>query len=147
MASTTLARAASFSRGATESSRSRKVMSAGTDGPFCRKRSLEPGTDRHERRGRFRVRSDMAASLRVALETLPFEGPGGIVAAHRVEEWLRLQRLGRRQRPGPAGLPGGSHEEAGRQSVDVTALAHHSGLSAVAADGVGDDAEPGLPAG
>jgi hypothetical protein len=52
MASATLARAASFSKGATESSRSRKLMSAGTVGALARKRSFEPGEDMHERRGR-----------------------------------------------------------------------------------------------
>src|SRR3954447_6980636 len=62
MASTTLALAASFSSGATESSRSRNVMSAGTDGPLARKRSLEPGTDRQDRRGRSLVRADMQES-------------------------------------------------------------------------------------
>ena len=59
MASTTLARAASFSSGATESSRSRNDMSAGTVGAFSRKRAFEPGVEKHERRGRFRLRSDM----------------------------------------------------------------------------------------
>ena len=59
MASATLARAASFSDGATESSRSRKLMSAGTVGALARNRSFEPGEDMHERRGRFRERSDM----------------------------------------------------------------------------------------
>src|SRR3954454_5826847 len=62
MASTTLARAASFSSGATESSRSRNVMSAGMVGPLARKRSLDPGTERHERRGRSLVRADMPRS-------------------------------------------------------------------------------------
>ena len=59
MASTTLARADSFSSGATESSRSRNTMSAGSPGPLPSIFSLEPGMDRQERRGRFRVRSDM----------------------------------------------------------------------------------------
>ncbi len=59
MASATLARAASFSDGATESSRSRKLMSAGTVGALARKRSFDPGEDMHERRGRFLERSDM----------------------------------------------------------------------------------------
>src|SRR5437763_16883315 len=67
MASTTLARAASFSRGATESSRSRNVMSAGIVGPLARNRSLDPGTERQERRGRSRVRSDMLEMLREGL--------------------------------------------------------------------------------
>src|SRR5271156_2724363 len=52
MASATLARAASFSSGATESSRSRKLMSAGTVGALARNRSFDPGDDMHERRGR-----------------------------------------------------------------------------------------------
>ncbi len=52
MASATLARAASFSDGATESSRSRKLMSAWTVGALARKRSFDPGVDMHERRGR-----------------------------------------------------------------------------------------------
>src|SRR5437588_11539631 len=64
MASTALARAASFSRGATESSRSRNVMSAAIVGPLARNRSLDPGTERQERRGRSRVRSDMPEMLR-----------------------------------------------------------------------------------
>src|SRR5688572_29348455 len=71
MASTTLARAPSFSRGATESSRSRNVMSAGIVGPLARKRSLEPGTERQERRGRSRVRADM---------------PGIVLGEHAAEE-------------------------------------------------------------
>src|SRR6476620_12652367 len=62
MASTTLARAASFSSGATESSRSRNVMSAGMVGPLARKRSLDPGTERHERRGSSLVRADIQRS-------------------------------------------------------------------------------------
>ena len=61
MASTTLARAASFSRGATESSRSRKDMSAATVGAFSRKRSFDPGVEKQERRGSSRDREDMAA--------------------------------------------------------------------------------------
>src|SRR5664279_2917218 len=59
MASATLARAPSFSDGATESSRSRKLMSAGTVGALARKRSFDPGDDMHERRGGLRERSDM----------------------------------------------------------------------------------------
>src|SRR5664279_6392435 len=59
MASATLARAPSFSDGATESSRSRKLMSAGTVGALARKRSFDPGDDMQERRGRYRERSDM----------------------------------------------------------------------------------------
>ena len=62
IASATLARAASFSSGATESSRSRKLMSAATVGALARKRSLDPGEDMQERRGRLRERSDMARS-------------------------------------------------------------------------------------
>ena len=38
--------------GATESSRSRKLMSAGTVGALARKRSFDPGVDMQERRGR-----------------------------------------------------------------------------------------------
>ena len=60
MASATLARAASFSSGATESSRSRKLMSAATVGALARNRSFDPGEDMQERRGRLRERSDMA---------------------------------------------------------------------------------------
>ena len=63
IALTTLARAATFSFGATESSRSRKLMSAVDVGALARKRSDEPGVDRHERRGRERERSDMRPSL------------------------------------------------------------------------------------
>src|SRR5271165_6351806 len=63
MASATLARAASFSSGATESSRSRKLMSAGTVGALAKKRSFDPGEDMHERRGRLRERSDMQAMV------------------------------------------------------------------------------------
>ena len=59
IASTTLARAPTFSRGATESSRSRNVMSAATVGALARNFSVEPGVDRHERRGRLRERADM----------------------------------------------------------------------------------------
>src|ERR1700722_17997525 len=59
MASATLARAASFSSGATESSRSRKLMSAGTVGALAKKRSFDAGDDMHERRGRYLERSDM----------------------------------------------------------------------------------------
>src|SRR5438445_6495018 len=61
-ASTALARADSFSSGATESSRSRKTMSAGRPGALPSIFSLEAGTDRQERRGRLRVRSDMSAA-------------------------------------------------------------------------------------
>src|SRR3954447_21628948 len=62
MAPMTLPRAASFSSGATESSRSRNTMSAGIPGPLPSIFSLEPGIDRQERRGRLRVRSDMSES-------------------------------------------------------------------------------------
>src|ERR1035437_2229832 len=55
----TLARAESFSLGATESSRSKKTMSATALGAFARKRSDEPGVERHDRRGRLRDRSDI----------------------------------------------------------------------------------------
>src|SRR5580700_9140027 len=64
MASTTLARAESFSSGATESSRSRNDMSAGTVGAFSRKRSFEPGVEKHDRRGRERLRWDMSECYR-----------------------------------------------------------------------------------
>src|SRR5688500_13019255 len=60
MASTALARAASFSSGATESSMSRNTMSAGRPGALPSIFSLDAGTDRQERRGRSRVRADMA---------------------------------------------------------------------------------------
>jgi hypothetical protein len=59
MASTTLARAATFSFGATESSRSRKEKSAVAVGALARKRLDEPGVERQERRGRERERRDM----------------------------------------------------------------------------------------
>src|SRR5271155_2302305 len=61
IASTALERAASFSSGATESSRSRNVMSAVTVGALARNRSLDAGVDKQERRGRKRDRSDMCA--------------------------------------------------------------------------------------
>ena len=60
-AAATLARDASFSLGATASSRSRNTMSAGMPGPLPSIFSLEPGMDRHERRGRSRERADMAS--------------------------------------------------------------------------------------
>ena len=59
IAFTTLSRAASFSSGATESSRSRNTMSAPRPGALPSIFSLEPGTARHVRRGRLRDRSDM----------------------------------------------------------------------------------------
>src|SRR5437868_4544491 len=63
MARTTLSRAASFSSGATESSRSRNTMSAPRPGALPSIFSLEPGTARQVRRGRFRDRSDMRARV------------------------------------------------------------------------------------
>ena len=77
MASATLARAASFSSGATESSRSRKLMSAGTVGALARNRSLEPGDDMQERRGRFRERSDMPGIVRRRGVTAKWPGRSG----------------------------------------------------------------------
>ncbi len=56
MAVTALPRAASFSSGDTESSRSMKTMSAPSVGPLPSIFSLDPGTERHDRRGRFFVR-------------------------------------------------------------------------------------------
>src|SRR5579875_3001572 len=102
MAETTRARLASFSRGATASSRSRKYMSAPRDGALARNLSLDPGTAWQERRGRLREREDMAGCY----------GPrsGG-------------DQLGRHQLLGDqplesAGLPG--HERpAQAQAVDV----------------------------
>src|SRR3954451_957628 len=79
MASTTFALAASFSSGATESSRSRNVMSAGMVGPFARNRSLDPGTDRHERRGRLRLRPDMPEGLGGPLPHLRTSDRRGVV--------------------------------------------------------------------
>lgn len=38
-------------------------MSAGTVGAFSRKRSFEPGVEKHERRGMDLVRADMAPML------------------------------------------------------------------------------------
>src|SRR3954468_19156384 len=67
IASTTLGRAASFSSGDTASSRSRKVMSAGIVGPLASIFSLEPGTERHERRGRSRERDDIAPDATSAI--------------------------------------------------------------------------------
>src|SRR2546423_11391716 len=51
MAFTAFSRAASFSRGATESSRSRNTMSAARPWAFCIIFSLEAGTARQGRRG------------------------------------------------------------------------------------------------
>src|SRR4051812_36591878 len=74
IASTTLGRAASFSSGDTASSRSRKVMSAGIVGPLASIFSLEPGTERHERRGRSRERDDIPPDAKGAPQT-PAKGP------------------------------------------------------------------------
>ena len=63
MALTAFSRAASFSSGATESSRSRNTMSAASPCAFCSIFSLEAGTARQERRGRFRLRSDMDSKV------------------------------------------------------------------------------------
>ena len=38
-------------------------MSAGTVGAFSRKRAFEPGVEKHDRRGRFRLRWDMRRML------------------------------------------------------------------------------------
>jgi hypothetical protein len=65
MASTTFDRAATFSLGATESSRSKNEKSAVAVGAFARKRSDEPGVERQDRRGRGFERFDMVTSLRV----------------------------------------------------------------------------------
>src|SRR5437763_16436505 len=51
-ASMMLSRAASFSSGATESSRSKKTSSAGRPAALARNFGLEPGTDKHDRRAR-----------------------------------------------------------------------------------------------
>src|SRR5438045_6905390 len=51
-ASMMLPRAASFSTGATESSRSKKTSSAGRPAALARNFGLEPGTDKHDRRAR-----------------------------------------------------------------------------------------------
>ena len=59
MAWATLARAATFSLGATESSRSRNEKSALAVGALARKRSEEPGVERQDRRGSARERFDM----------------------------------------------------------------------------------------
>src|SRR5262249_38712252 len=61
---TTFSTAASFASGATASSRSRKTMSAPTVGAFANIRSLDPGTERHDRRGSSRERSDTAPTYR-----------------------------------------------------------------------------------
>src|SRR5262245_49811988 len=90
MASTTLARAPSFSRGATESSRSRKTMSAGIPGPLPSIFSLEPGMERQERRGRPRVRADMASAYGGA----PARDQGGRMRAMRVSRRRFLTGLG-----------------------------------------------------
>src|SRR5438067_5265663 len=67
MALTALSRAASFSRGATESSRSRKTMSAARPWALSSIFSLEAGTARQERRGRWRLRSDMFSKVSVPI--------------------------------------------------------------------------------
>src|SRR6266702_4896557 len=71
-ASMMLSRAASFSSGATESSRSKKTSSAGSPAAFARNFGLEPGTERHDLRARtaFLLRAFDPASIfrRVALE-------------------------------------------------------------------------------
>src|SRR5271155_5391870 len=77
MASTTLGRALSFSSGATASSRSRNVMSAGTVGALARNFSLEPGVERHERRGRSRERADRGRWYQTGPAALPGSGGGG----------------------------------------------------------------------
>src|SRR5438477_1005607 len=53
-ASMMLPRAASFSSGATESSRSKKTSSAGSPAALARNLGLEPGTERHDLRARTR---------------------------------------------------------------------------------------------
>ena len=75
IAAAIFARDASFSLGATASSRSRNTMSAGIPGPLPSIFSDEPGIDRHERRGRLRERADMAYRLhRTAHEHLGRRG-------------------------------------------------------------------------
>src|SRR3984957_17187555 len=59
IASATLARAATFSFGATESSRSRNEKSAVAVGALARKRPEEAGVERQERRGNVRERFDI----------------------------------------------------------------------------------------
>src|SRR3954453_2993994 len=66
-----LSRAAGFSSGATASSRSRNTMSAPRFGPLASIFSLEPGIDRHERRGRLRLRSDIFKGYRAFMVALP----------------------------------------------------------------------------
>src|SRR5919197_361124 len=56
-AARTLARAASFAWGATESSRSQKTSSAGSVGALASIRGEEPGTERQDRRDRMRGRT------------------------------------------------------------------------------------------
>ncbi len=63
MACATRAREASFSFGATASSRSRNTMSAGIPGPLPNIFSDDPGIDKQERRGRSRERGDMPCRL------------------------------------------------------------------------------------
>src|ERR1700681_4012714 len=97
MASTTLALAASFSRGATESSRSRNDMSAGTARAFSRQRSLEAGVEKQDRRGRFRLRWDMDGMLPVAPCPPPWDQSGSQVGGNE----LIGQELGEAGRDGP----------------------------------------------
>src|ERR1700682_5568076 len=76
MASTTLDLEATFSRGPQASSRSRNTMSAGNPAALAIIFSLEPGTDRQERRGKCRVRADMDQMLRVGPDHPPeIKGP------------------------------------------------------------------------
>src|SRR5205807_4640567 len=117
MASTDLARADSFSRGATESSRSMNTMSAAMPGALLSIFSLEPGTERQDRRGRFRVRSDMNRSY--GLDATPGEGTQVAGTRHGVEERLRLESLGGGECAAAGGTESGLHEEPGRHAVDV----------------------------
>src|SRR3954451_12163335 len=89
MARTTLSRAASFSNGATESSRSRNTMSAPSPGAFPSIFALEPGTARQVRRGRFRDRSDMRARV----DRAPCEGSMGGRSLEPMADELSLTEL------------------------------------------------------
>src|ERR1700733_15369009 len=124
MASTTLARAESFSSGATESSRSRNDMSAGTVGAFSRKRAFEPGVEKHDRRGRVPAGWGMRANANGGWLPRPPKMPPsrGQVGRHELlaqELGESLRRTGHeapaQAQPvdvaGDIGPPGGMEEE------------------------------------
>src|SRR3954453_7683748 len=97
IAFTTFSRAATFPSVETESSRSRNTMSAPRPGALPSIFSLEPGTDRHARRGRLRLRSDMSERVRRPPRPAPFGATAdGCQGMQRRELALRLRRVGAR---------------------------------------------------